>query len=321
MPEVSVPDLQPVGATVPAVDITVTAVVSLTLSFGLAVFPSLASATYPAISTDSGANWRIAGPEFYVAAAQGANVTSEIGALPPNGSYAWGQGGNAVKVTTDRGDHWWGTGFAFGVYRVSASDGTLDVVALGPQSEDGSFAAYLYVSTDSGHTWHLHGQLPNVRLAGGPVLGSDGLGIVGMGTTQTVAVADMAPYLGSPTTTTSGVCKNTTEVQWGDLSLEFTTGRLTGYRYLRGGLAAVGTSPRPTGSGDPSLMTATGATLGMTLSQVRSLYPPGDFSQEQGGAIVVPGTTTGDRLFLGFFASHPSTPLTEVKGGSPCGDF
>ncbi|HXX90543.1 MAG TPA: hypothetical protein VEI83_10015 [Acidimicrobiales bacterium] len=131
----------------------------------------------------------------------------------------------------------------------------------------------------------------------------------------------MTTYLGTPTTISSGVCKDSTEAQWGDLSLEFRSGTLIGFRYLRGGLAAVGSSQRPTGAGDPLLKTATGATLGMTLSQVEGLYPPEDFSQEQEGAIVVVGATTGDRLFLGFFANSPSTPLTEVKGGSPCGDF
>jgi len=155
----------------------------------------------------------------------------------------------------------------------------------------------------------------------GPVLGPDGLGVVDVGTTQAGAVATVVRYLGSPTKTTLGVCKNTTEVQWKDLSLEFTSGTLTGYRYLRNGLPVVGTSEHSTGSGHPLLKTSAGATLGMTLSQVRSLYPPEDFSYEQGGAIVVPGTPIGNRLFLGFFASDPSTPLSEIKGGSPCGDF
>jgi hypothetical protein len=58
----------------------------------------------------------------------------------------------------------------------------------------------------------------------------------------------------------------------------------------------------------------------MTLAQVRPLYPNSAFSEEQGGAIVQSGTTIGDRLFLGFFESTPSTQLTEIKGGAPCGD-
>lgn len=158
------PGLQRVGTPVPAVDVTAIVVDSPGVSFGLAVFTSLNEATYPAISTDGGASWRIDGPEFYAAAAQAANNTSEVGALPPNGAYVWGQGGNVVRVTTDGGIRWWGTGFAWGVYGVSASDGTIRTVALGPQQRDGTFEAYLYVSADSGHSWRLHGQLPNDKL-------------------------------------------------------------------------------------------------------------------------------------------------------------
>jgi hypothetical protein len=155
----------------------------------------------------------------------------------------------------------------------------------------------------------------------GPILDPDGLGVVTTGEAQPAAVAAMTRYLGTPTATTSGDCKDTTEVQWSDLSLEFTSGTLTGYRYLRGGLGAVGSTRRPTGAGNPLLKTATGATLGMPLSQVRNLYPPNNFSAVQGGAIVVTETSGSNRLFLGFFGTDPPAPLTEVKGGSPCGDF
>jgi hypothetical protein len=153
------------------------------------------------------------------------------------------------------------------------------------------------------------------------VLGPDGLGVVQVGDSQSSAVSTMTRYLGAPTSTTPGDCSARTEVQWQDLSLEFSKGTLAGYRYLKGGLAAVGTEHRPTGSGTPLLTTSTGATLGMSQAQVRPLYPASAFSEEQGGAIVVNRTTNGDRLFLGFFENSPSTPLTEIKGGSPCGDF
>jgi hypothetical protein len=153
------------------------------------------------------------------------------------------------------------------------------------------------------------------------VLGADGLGVVDVGSPQANAVAAMGGYLGPPAKTTAGNCPGTTEVEWGDLSLEFTSGQLSGYRYLRGGLAAVGTETHPVGPGDPLLKTSTGATLGMPLRDVQPLYPAADFSGLQGGSIVVPGTTGSDRLVLEFFASAPSTPLTEIKGGTTCGDF
>ncbi len=157
--------------------------------------------------------------------------------------------------------------------------------------------------------------------ATGVVLGADGLGIVHTGDAQTPAVRTVSRYLGAATkTTTPGPCNGTTEVEWSDLSLEFSHGILDGYRYLEGGLSDLGTFHPPTGPGTPVLKTATGATLGMTLVEVRTLYPVDDFSEEQGGAIVVAGTKTGERLFLGFFSTTPSTPLTEIKGGSTCGN-
>ncbi len=74
----------------------------------------------------------------------------------------------------------------------------------------------------------------------------------------------------------------------------------------------------------PQLNTAAGATLGVALAELRSLYPAGypagEFSVEQGGSIHVSGTKQNERLFIGFFSSAPSTPLTEIKGGHTCGD-
>lgn len=162
----------------------------------------------------------------------------------------------------------------------------------------------------------------SARSTAGVVLGADGHGTIEIGDAQAPAVQTMSRYLGSPTrTTTPGPCIGTTEVQWNDLSLEFSHGVLDGYQYLEGGLPDTGgESQTPTGPGTPVLKTATGATLGMTLVEVRPLYPAADFSEEQGGSIIVSGTKAGERLFLGFFSSTPSTPLTEVKGGSTCGD-
>jgi hypothetical protein len=157
--------------------------------------------------------------------------------------------------------------------------------------------------------------------ARGVVLGADGLGIVQTGDVQTPAVRAVSRYLGTPTkTTTPGPCNGTTEVEWSDLSLEFSHGVLDGYRYMEGGLSDAGAFNSPTGPGTPVLKTATGATLGMTLAEVRPLYPASAFSEVQGGAIVVLGTKSRERLFLGFFSAAPTTSLTEIKGGSTCGD-
>ena len=133
--------------------------------FGLAVYPpNLGSATYPALSTDGGDTWRIDGPVFWIAGADAPAVTSSVGALGLHGAYFWGQGGNAVKVTTDEGQHWRLTGFGAGVYKVSAAHGTLRTIALGNEVSCTGFQAFLYVSTNSGRTWKLRGQLRDVRL-------------------------------------------------------------------------------------------------------------------------------------------------------------
>ena len=161
-PPSSTPNLHRVGVLVPKVDILATTADSNQVRFGLAVYRDLMWATYPAISTDGGAIWRIGGPRFYVAAAQAASVTSSVGTLGSRGAYFWGQGGDVVDVTTNEGARWWTTGFAAGVYKVSDTRGTLRTVALGNQVKGGAFQAFLYLSTNSGRTWHLRGQLHNV---------------------------------------------------------------------------------------------------------------------------------------------------------------
>lgn len=154
-----------------------------------------------------------------------------------------------------------------------------------------------------------------------PVLGPDGVGTVEVGSPQAAAVATLARNLGTPQATVPGDCKGTTEVEWGDLSLEFSEGTLTGYRYLLGGLGSVGTEEQPVGRISPSLATGTGATLGMTLAEARHLYPARDLTSEHDGAIAVPGRRDHDRLLLVFSSMDPRTPLHEIKGGTPCGDF
>jgi hypothetical protein len=154
------------------------------------------------------------------------------------------------------------------------------------------------------------------------VLGADGLGAINTGASETVTENTLSRLLGRPTGSVPGVCRGTTELEWTDLSVEFTNGVLTGYRYSLGGFAHLGSVRGPlTGAGRPQLETAKGATLGMTLAKVRTLYPANAFSEEQGGSLVTYGTRVGDRLFLAFFSTSPVTPLAEIKGGNPCGDI
>jgi hypothetical protein len=155
----------------------------------------------------------------------------------------------------------------------------------------------------------------------GVTLGPDGLGIVTVGDSQASAVSTITQAVGAPTATGGSGCKDRTEVHWGDLSLEFYSGTLDGYRYLNGSQTLMGSKAPTPAPNTPLLRTDAGATLGMKLGQVQPLYPPGDFTMEHGGSIVVAGSKAGDRLLLEFDASSPSTPLWEIKGGAPCGDF
>ena len=154
---------QPVGTLVPISDVVVTATDNRQLRFGLATYSSAGDAAYPAISTDTGITWKIDGPLFHVDALQGASVITSVGSFGTDGAYYWGRGGNVVWVTTDRGSHWWLTGFSYGVNRVTASHGTLRADALGRQLKGGEIESFRYTSNDSGRTWELRGRLANLR--------------------------------------------------------------------------------------------------------------------------------------------------------------
>ena len=135
------------------------------IHLGLATFPS-STQTYPAISRDGGATWKIDGPLFHVDALQGASVVGRTGALGPHGGYFWGRGGNVVWITYDLGAHWWTVLFGGGVDRVSATKGTLEAVAFGSQVKGATAVQrFLYTSTDSGKTWKVGLQLANLRTA------------------------------------------------------------------------------------------------------------------------------------------------------------
>jgi hypothetical protein len=154
----------------------------------------------------------------------------------------------------------------------------------------------------------------------GLTLGADGLGIVTVGESQARVVKTMTTAIGAPTASGGGGCKDRTEVHWGDLLLEFYSGSLDGYRYLNGSQTLMGLkAPVPTPN-TPLLRTGAGATIGMTLAHVRSVYPPSDFSLAHDGSIAVPGAS-GNWLLLSFWGTAPSTPLLEIKGGPLCGDF
>jgi hypothetical protein len=156
------PGILPPGAPVNASDVGPRAAATDDVIFGLADQGGLLGETYPAISTDSGQHWQIDGPRFAYAAAQGASTTTSIGARGPAMAWAWGNGGNFVKVTTDGGRLWWSADFPAGVYSVTWRQGRLQVRALGDQTVGGQFPTFLYISPDNGRTWDLLSRLGNV---------------------------------------------------------------------------------------------------------------------------------------------------------------
>jgi hypothetical protein len=118
--------------------------------YGLADQGAMMGTVWPAISTDAGRHWRIDGPLFSYAGADGAAATDAIGARGASMAWAWGGGGNLVKVTTDSGRQWWLADFPAGVSSVRWQAGHLTVWALRPGS-----GVSRYVSPDNGRTWRL----------------------------------------------------------------------------------------------------------------------------------------------------------------------
>jgi len=109
------------------------------------------------------------------------------------------------------------------------------------------------------------------------ILGRSGIAAVHFGLPMAQAVADLTARFGRPVAhgVNTGCGSRYTEVVWGDLAVEFRSHRFSGYRYLVGGypLTTPG-SPRarPPKTITPRLATATGITLGSTLSQLRAAY-------------------------------------------------
>jgi hypothetical protein len=103
---------------------------------------------YPAVSRDDGRSWRVDGPCFFYAAAQGANVASNVGATAPRSAFVWGRFATYVRVTRDGGRHWWETNFPGGVRLVRQRGHTLLAWAIADKG-----TPVVYASLDGGLVW------------------------------------------------------------------------------------------------------------------------------------------------------------------------
>jgi hypothetical protein len=131
-----------------------TALVGSTV-YGLANSGPFFGRSYPAVSTDGGAVWRIDGPIFYRAAADGGSGASGIfveGSLV----YVPGVDGDLVRVTTDGGQHWLIAAFPNSIGSVTYRAGRLTTaVQVSPLTARLTYSTRDYVSTDDGRTWYL----------------------------------------------------------------------------------------------------------------------------------------------------------------------
>lgn len=213
-------------------------------------------------STDSGAQWTsnvacITHPSAILTASgcvseplDDTGYLGGISAVSEKTAFIVG-GRSALHVTHDAGRLWstvqpsiggttWGT---TQVVFFNASDGAV----VGKNAADHG-ASTLWTTRDSGAHWTAHVPRTGVveAVQADVILGADGLGVVKVGAAQADAVATVRRYLGPPAaTTTHAVCPGRTDVEWNDLSLEFTHGDLAGYRYFRGGSPTCGGSNPP----------------------------------------------------------------------------
>ena len=113
------------------------------------------NADYPALTTNGGRTWRIAGPPLHIDAADGAEAVSSIGLIAPRTFFAYGN--SVVDVTTDGGRTWWAAYLGEQVMAVVPSYRN-ELVAY--VSESASTAhlnpavTWQYVSRDGGRHWH-----------------------------------------------------------------------------------------------------------------------------------------------------------------------
>ncbi len=157
--------------------------------------------------------------------------------------------------------------------------------------------------------------------SGTAVLRPNGIDTVRFGVPKDVAVARLSALFGSPSwrSVSDGCGPRYTEVEWGDLAVEFRLNVFSGYRYATRSYLqrSVGAPATPLPVLSPRLATATGITVGSTLGQLRSAYR---VSHQSG----TDRWTTGNGFHFSVTVEHDPAPLSsriiEIKIGT-CGDY
>jgi hypothetical protein len=173
-------------------------------------------------------------------------------------------------------------------------------------------------TSTSGFTWEESSSALYVSLR----MEENGLAAVSFGASPRQVESILDPTLSAPTATPVSGCAyhqgppQFTEIEWGDLVVEFNEGFFVGYRDILGGWSSIGSFSSPTGNPDPAFTTATGIGLGSSFAQLQMAYPglarTGSFTWTSPGGI---------HFVLGSAApvSAQST-IIEIKTGT-CGDF
>lgn len=121
------------------------------------------NAQYPALSTDGGRAWRIAGPPLHVDAADGAEGVGSVGIAGPRTFFAYGS--SVVDVTTDKGRTWWETYLGDDVAAVVPSYRN-ELVAYVEQSVRNQrlnpAVTWQYVSRDGGRHWRYSTEFAGI---------------------------------------------------------------------------------------------------------------------------------------------------------------
>ena len=149
-------------------------------------------------------------------------------------------------------------------------------------------------------------------------LGPHGIGSVRFGVAEAKAVSALRAQFGAPTAEgiNAGCGSRFTEVEWGDLAVEFHSHRFTGYRYISGGFELT-THYKPLTTVAPKVTTSTGISLGSTVRQLHAAYP----------ALSLAGAESwrarNGLTFVAYTRASPpplSSRIGEIKTGT-CGDY